>query len=348
MQHPDPTLLARRVALRVAPDKRFHVVYRSNHLNPRASWGLTVPTLHSTYTADLSNPDETTYSNPILIFDNYHVPLICYLPALQVTIQHPDDAEPHTINPITGHPGMQVTEVLEIEAIRSMQGPTRAGKGGTAYQDSLLRDRNRLIADMFTKRCAKGLTTHQAVASICKRMLIGPSTVTVAMAEEGYTFDPPKARSKPKFSTSYDHHYKNTRLKKMVMMFRTNIGPVHKVGSFEINDLLTSGPGGYPTHCPVTGVELDWGVDSSIRSVRIIKINPTEKVSGKNVLIASHIGRYLLSDTRSPKSIAYMLRSVPDADDILRNTKNWIDLHPGNEMGATTVRCVEHELRNGS
>jgi hypothetical protein len=347
MQHPDPTLLARRVALRVAPDKRFHVVYRSNPLNPRSVWGLPVPTLHSTYTSDLSNPDATTHSNPILLFENYHTPLICYLPVLQVTIQHPDDAEPHTINPLTGHPALQTSEVMDIEAMRSMQGSTRAGRGGSVYQESLLRDRNRLISDMFTKRCAKGRTTQQAVASICKRMLVGPNTVTVALAQEGYTFDPPKVRGKIKFSDSYDYHYKNVRLKKMVLMFRTNNGPVHKVGSFELNDLFTAGPGGYPTHCPVTGVELDWSVDSSIRSIRIIKINQTEKISGNNVLIASHIGRYLLSDTRSPKALAHLLRGVSDAADILRSAKEWIDTHPGNDVGATTVRCVEYELRSG-
>ena len=122
-------------------------------------------------------------------------------------------------------------------------------------------------------------------------------------------------------------------LKAAIQAFRSAQPNVGQGGSFRVNDLLTSDPGGYPLRCPVTGVELDWTFAGSYYSPKVSKRFTSDSVSSQNVCIMSMVGKRIITGDGSAQTIGRWFNSVRGVEPfyiakILQKVREWIQQNP--------------------
>lgn len=318
MRYPEHTLFVRRIILGTNNAGKPCALFRANPLNPRANWGMPVPFLMSTY---VENPldahgSATGYEelpDPVLYFDKYAAPLHAYLPLLQATAHYPID-----------HNYMKIG----YEA-SPMDRPSRLRETfDTGMHVALLSGRNKCMVKMFERLAAKDYMAADAAKLVSTRFEVGERTVRKVLAEDGYeiltrdgkptgtTMGP---RREHRLSRSYDYHYMHKELEAAARTIRANTPGC----SFSLEDLAVEGlPGGYPTHCPVTGLLLEYGVPSggSMHSPKVCRVNPAHPAISGNMMVVSKLGRGIVEGTMAVDTIVKFMRKK---DDALRAVRNW-------------------------
>lgn len=309
MRYADPLLFARRITRRRRPDGLVEAIYRSNPLNPRAVWGLPVPIV----------------PGPTLAFETYIAPLEAYLTVFDLTDHYPDDHPPEriTCNII---PTAKVYALLALDQISDAK-----------HQETLRSIRNDAIVRLYTRLRDRGPTTtpdatrFAALKTTALRMCVSVDLVRKVLTERdipapvaavNMSQRAPSDREPHRFSSGYEHGLKWKTLTKIVQ-YRRNVS----VGEtkFVLADLHDAdSPGGYPTHCPATGEELDWTTNTSWRSPNIGRHDPGMPYISGNVVIMSKLGRYLV-DGKAVGDLSALLKTTPEIKD---HYQAWKDKHP--------------------
>lgn len=334
MQYPDPQIFIRRVFLDRRTGPRPVARYRASVLNPMSCWGMPVPTFRPETESEQPGADP----NLFLIFDKYIAPLRQYLNCLLATEHLPTTADPNTLTLDLIDPDT----LRRVESLRSLVGPAREGGQGAEYQKGLQSCRDKLIAQVFNRKVDKmdwAGTSKNAVEKLIKEICIvtcmTPSTVSSALYAVGVDLTrATRMQHEPsKFSTSYEHGLKSKMLKSAIQAFRSAQPSVGQGGSFRVNDLLTSDPGGYPLRCPVTGVELDWTFAGSYYSPKVSKRFASDPASSQNICIMSMVGKRIITGDGSAQTIGRWFNSVREVEPfyvakILQKVREWIQRHP--------------------
>ena len=328
MYYPDPLLVARTFALRHRPDGRPHAIFRSNSLNLRALWGLPVPFYLDTFTSDLSRPDDTSITFPVLVHALHHVPLNVYLPVLQATAHYPDDADVHTIDL------SQCENLHEIyraaESVRMFNPLSRGGLpgcNGQDMQDFLTRKRDTVAAELFFKLMPKYVKENhrtgveRAFKEVSQRVGMSQQLLTKVMYEHHNFERLQKTQEKLK------HEGPRISSDSQIIKKITSIAQIARSNHdtrFSIHDLAV--PGGLPQVCPVTGRELLWFEPDSIWVPRVIRYDVNERFVTGNVLLASRLAQKIVDATCSidvllkymredeEVAVAAWLRKYPNPD----------------------------------
>lgn len=322
MRYPEHSLFVRRIALSTTPTGKPCAVFRANELNPRANWGLPVPFLMSTY---VENPldahgSATGYEerpDPVLYFDKYAAPLHAYLPLLQATAHHPIDENYMKIG-YDPDPNDRPSRLREISDV--------------GLHAALVSGRNRCMVKMFLRLVEKeDYVAADAVKLVGTRFEVGERVVRRALADAGYellsrdgrngtTLGP---RREHRLSRAYEYHYMHKELEVAARTIRANTPGC----SFSLEDLaVDTAPGGYPTHCPVTGLELEYGVTSgaSMHSPKVCRVNPMLPAVSSNMMVVSKLGRGIVEGTMAVDTIVAFMRHK---DDTLQAVRNWTREH---------------------
>lgn len=310
MRYPEHTLFVRRIALGTTTDGKPRALFRSNPLNPRANWGKPVPTLMTIGYEE--QPD------PVLYFDKYAAPLHAYYPLLVATAHHPLDENYMKIS-YDADPSDRPSRLRETF--------------NTGLHAALLRGRDQCILKMFLRLVEKeGYVANDALRQVSIRFEVGERALRRVLADAGWEIlgragkvggTPMGPRTVHKLSRAYEYHHLRKELETAARAIRAN----EPGCSFSLEDLAVEGaPGGYPTHCPVTGVELEYGIPrgSSMRSPKVCRINPTEPALTGNVMVASKLGRGIVEGTMAVGRIVGFMRKE---DDMLRSVLDWVNNH---------------------
>lgn len=310
MHHPPPLLAARTFALRRREDGRPQAVFRSNLLVPRIVWGLPVP-----FYLDKDHPDGPS---PILVYGRFAVPVREYLRCFEETAHYPDDADHNT-----------------IEFFETSTDPTSALTGdpafkGPAYQARLLTLRNNLLIKTFEKKVKELNNAKAALLQTSQAMGVGQQTIVKVLAAAGYELNVKKTGTVPRsqFSTAFEHLHRNKLLKRIVQSIRSNKpvkSDIAKEPMFHINDLYVDGaPGGYATHCPVTGIELYWDAPDSYHAPRVGLYDISWAPTPSNVVIMSKFAQRLTYGTGDIRSMLPFVREMLDEHpDLLERIDEW-------------------------
>lgn len=337
MQHPEPLLLCQFVLLTTNEAGRPTCVFRANSLNLSLRWGIPVPV-------------STENSYPALIFDKYVAPLEVYLPHLLATQHHPADAPPRAILPTPDTLHLFSTSDPSA-ALRDYNPRSRGGTSGSfSYQTSLTSLRDRTACALVMRLLSKGRSGIEAVSDAALRIgMSAPLLQRVVLEREGLTVMPTDRPRKtmrgeglPRLSDSHEYRHMFKEVQNAVQTVRTR--KVSDRGSFSIHDLHVTGePGGYPTRCPVLGVEFAWGEPAgvSLFSPKVGRIDPRGNYTPDNVLLMSRLAKRILEGTADVKKLAALLRSYSDAPLLMDNLRQWLadkPLHPANDYIASVRR----------
>lgn len=341
MLHPDPLYLCRHILLTRLPDGRKQCLFRRNTLNPPAAWDKSVPRLGES-----------------LIFDKFVAPIAHYLPALEATAHYPSDHRPFDIIPSDAH----VLTLADPLRDYNPRGSGGAGRLGNAeYQERLRTMRDTLVCNMVHNYMSKNTddtlkpreVAERAIEQVAPRIRLSPATIwKILHKREGFTTAPerkPRAKlPEPppfKLSTAYEYLYKYRRLCDVVQVARSND---KTLGSFSIHHLAVQGhPGGYPTHCPVSGLELDWGGDSSsmyapklaLRSVLLGR--PGTLPVPHDVVLVSKAAKRVLEGTGAAETIA---RFMADKPEHLLTMRQWLeDNNASDEPISNLKKVIKHQ-----
>ena len=320
MQYPNTQLFIRRVFINRASGRAI-ACFRANPLNARAVWYAPVP----------------LYEHA-LIFDNYLAPLRHYEPALLATEHIHAEVDTNNITlDLLDHRIVQ-----DIEHLQGQLGAARSGAGGVARQKALQDWRDKMIVELFNNEMhriddAPGdfKVRNGILKEICTRTCMSAGTVEAALVKAGMDFTRiTGVRHEPsKFVTGYPHRKQNEMLQAAMRGFRSAQYSGTVDGSFGVNDLLTSDPGGYPLLCPVTGLDLDWTFEGSFYSPKVSKRAASAPVSGENICIMSMIGKRIVMGTGSPQTIGKWFTQVRGVEPfyvpkIMKSISEWRQAHP--------------------
>lgn len=310
MRYPEHTLFVRRILLTTGPTGKPRAVFRANPLNPRANWGKSVPYL---MTVGYENKPD-----PVLHFDKYVAPLHAYLPLLEATAHHPLDENYMKID-------CQVDPSDRVTALRSYF--------DTGIHAAMLQSRNQCIVQTFERLRSKGYVADDAVLVVSTRLEIGERVVRDALRQAGWdvharasksggtTMGP---RTTRRLSRSYEFQKMHKEIETAARSIRANTPDC----SFSLEDLaVDDNPGGYPTHCPVTGVELEYGITegASMHSPKVCRIDPAQPALTGNVMVVSKLGRGIVEGTMAVERIVRFMRG---RDDALQSVRKWATAHP--------------------
>ena len=320
MHYHDPITLCRQVFLDLSTG-RPRALFRRNRTNAKARWGKPVPTLRDD-------------SGPILIYDHGVAP-ICYYgrTLLAASEEHPIDCPVGRINH-TPDPGDAET----IDHLRR-----------TAHQ-STLRDLRDTVCQQLVHRLLPKIGSDPAyryvedvLQEVSTRLGLGVEAVTRTMQRlENFTFIPRPTRvaaykrdaTMPWFSRG---DWRFGEVQKALAVLR--VSRLNKT-SFSIDDLAvhngvnadgTETKGGYPSTCPVTGLEFEWGINAggqtgvSLYSPKVGRYDISQPYGPGNVVLMSAWARRLVEGFGSPATLAPLLKSRPE---LLRRIKDWDDRHP--------------------
>jgi hypothetical protein len=296
MRYADPLLFARRITRHRRPDGLVEAIFRSNPLNPRAAWGQPVPTAPGHY----------------LAFETYIAPLEAYLTIFDLTDHYPDDHPPEhiTCNII---PTAKVYALLALDKISD-----------ASHQNNLRSIRDDAIVRTYTRLRDQGSTTtpdatrFMALDATAARMCVSVDLVRKVLTERGIPTPiaavnklqrAPADREPHRFSTSHEHRTKWRTLTKIVQYRRNKSTGNTKFILADLDD--ENRPGGYPTHCPVIGEELNWSTNLSWYSPNIGRRDPGSPYVSHNVLIVSRLGRYL-TEGKNVSELPALLKSRPE------------------------------------
>lgn len=285
MRYPEPETLARRALFLPSPKPR--AIYRSNELNPRKIWGCDIP-----YT--LASFDASQALAPVLVFGSFVAPLVHYLPTLLATAHIPA-ATQHKHITHTPPPGDPYYAVLELASI--------------VPNDTLAALQRRAVLRAYRARRGPGdartANPHDALSATAALMDMTVAATRKALLAEGVDEvgvdrsreRPARTTSAPRhgFSRAYEHAYKFRVLTSAVQICRSNATGQHKFTLADLED--PAAPGGYPTHCPVTGDELNWEDHMSYFAPRIGRKDPTQPYVSGNVHIVSKVGKAIVEGT---------------------------------------------------
>lgn len=352
MQHPDPLLLCRHVVLiRLShgnSHQPFHsgtgpvqAVFRRNTLNPTTAWDRPVPRLGET-----------------LIFDKFVAPLPHYLPALEATAHYPSAHRPFDIIPTDAH------VLTTADPLRDFNPRSSGGVGGLGtaeYQEKLRTMRDNLVCDMVRKYIGRNTddtlkpreVAERAIEQVSPRIRLSPATIwKILHKREGFTTAPErKPRAKPpaaplfKLSTAYEHLYKYKRLCDVVQVARSND---RSIGTFSIHNLAVRGqPGGYPEHCPVSGLEFEWSDDpSSMYSPKlamrsVLAGRPGTLPIEQDVILVSKAAKRVLEGTGAVETMA---RFMAGKSDHVLMIRKWLDDNEASDTPRSNLNKVIHQI----
>ena len=320
MHYPTPSLAVRMFALRPSPKGNPRAVFRSNPLIPKSLWGQPVLYWRDKHTPDLSRPDEFI-PNPTLVYSNQILPMVYYLHCLQATEHYPDDASPYSIEYFP--PANCPIPTLQIHS------------RGADYQAGLVSVRDAVILEAFEK-LGFSMSVRDMLQTLALRTGVGQSLIRKVLAAKGYVFDEPKSVPRSMFDTSAEWRFKYKILRTAVQSARNMT--VTTEGSFHINDLYVEGAqGGYATHCPVTGLELNWDVFDSYRAPRVGRYDLHKGYTPGNVLIMSKYAKRVIERTGDPKTLLPFLNENPE---ILNTMNEWAQANPTTTDGVTALKLA--------
>lgn len=320
MYYHDPIHLCRQTFFDA--DRR-RVIYRPNRSNYKYRWLKPVPTV--------IDPDE----GPILIYDHGVAPLRLYLPTLlQASTEHPLNSPTADI---THTPAPEHAEALaRLRAPQPEQGPLRN------LQDIAVQTlTHRLLKKVGDPHPADGdalLSVDDVLREVSHRIGIGIGAVLGILRRlEGFSYTPAStstsARTHPA-NTNSGIAFSRSDSRFMEVQRTLNVLRVSKLpkSPFSIDALAEPNcPGGYPTHCPVLGVELEWGVNVgaqlgvSFFSPKIGRYDILQSYTGDNVLLMSAWARRFVEGFGSPTTLAPLLQTQPD---LIPRIRAWNDRHP--------------------
>lgn len=322
MRYPEHTLFVRRIILGTNNAGKPCALFRANPLNPRANWGMPVPFLMSTYVENPldANGSATGYEelpDPVLYFDKYAAPLHAYLPLLQATAHYPID-----------HNYMKIG----YEA-SPMDRPSRLRETfDTGMHAALLSGRNKCMVKMFERLAAKDYMADDVLGILHTRFEVSERVVRRVLAEAGWEMLPKTnkdggttmgPRAEHKLSRAYEYKHLFKELETVARSVRANVPG----SSFSMEDLaVDTAPGGYPTHCPVTGLELEYGVSrgNSMRSPKVCRVRPDGPVLAGNVMVTSRLGRGVVEGTMDVERMVMYMRDRPEVQEDVRR---WTTTH---------------------
>ena len=325
MYYPEPLLVVRHFAFRRRPDGRPHAIFRSNSLNPRAVWGLPVPFYIDTFTSDLSRPDETTITFPVLVYGLLHVPLNAYLPALEATAHYPDDADIYKIDLAHSEKYLEVHHA--VEAIRVFNPTARGGTpgfNGQDVQDALTSKRDEVAAELFFKLINKYVKENpktgvdRAFKDAALRTGMSQSMLTKVMYEK-HNFERLRQTQE-----KLRHEGPRITTDRQLIKLITNIAQIARSNHetrFSIHDLAV--PGGMPQVCPVTGRDLLWYEPESMWVPRVIRYDVSQKFVTGNVLMASRFAQKFVDATCS---VDVLLRYMREDEE--KAMRAWLEKYP--------------------
>lgn len=322
MRYPEHALFVRRIALSTTPTGKPCAVFRANELNPRANWGLPVPFLMSTYVENPldANGSATGYEelpDPVLYFDKYAAPLHAYLPLLQATAHHPIDENYMKIG-YTPDPNDRPSRLRELP--------------DAGLHAALVSGRNRCMVKMFLHLSTKDYMVADALRVLHTRFEVSERVVRRVLAEAGWDLLPKTnkeggttmgPRTEHRLSRAYEYKYLFKELETVARSVRANTPG----SSFSLEDLaVDSAPGGYPTHCPVTGLELEYGVSrgNSMRSPKVCRVHPDGPVLKNNVMVTSRLGRGIVEGTMDVERMVMYMRDRPEVQE---DVHKWVSAH---------------------
>jgi hypothetical protein len=138
----------------------------------------------------------------------------------------------------------------------------------------------------------------------------------------------PRKGGKKSFSTAAEYFKMYEEVKTASVSVRNaSYKQTGSTGHFSINDLADEDcPGGYPTHCPVTGYELEWLMPrgTSHFSPRIGRKDTRAGYVSGNVVLMASIAKRLLDGSTQPVHHANFLAHYPD---IMPGVARWIQTH---------------------
>jgi hypothetical protein len=309
MRYPDPQLLAQRCLILLNKRGEPYVAYRSNPLNPTPIWGKPVP-----YTTGSVGGDPESV---ILTFEDYVAPYGPYSPALQLTSDLPANTPPDEIR-FTPAPNSKVNTLRSYGEYTSKK---------SIYQQMMVQMRDSSIERLFHKMLKfseKMRGTLRAddmpliIDDVATLMCVSPDLVTKVLRAKGVdipkpsvgVFGPRTTGRDHRFSTSptSDHAYKFKALKSAVHQCRVNAAD----SGFVLQDFYAPGkPGGYPTHCPVLGVEMFWDEPASYYAPRVGRLDITVPHVSGNVVLMSMLARKM-TEGLTVSALPQLLKSNPE------------------------------------
>lgn len=324
MRYADPFMFARRITRRRRPDGLIEAIFRSNPLNPRAIWGQPVPTAPGHY----------------LAFETYVAPLEAYLTVFDLTDHYPDDHPPEriTCNII---PTAKVYALLALDQISD-----------EAHQKNLRSIRDDAIVRTYKRLRDQGPTTtpdatrfhalNTTAARVCVstdlvRKVLLEREIPVPVAAVNKLQRAPSDREPHRFSSSHEHRLKWETLTKIVQYRRNTTRGGTKFILADLDD--ENCPGGYPTHCPVTGEEFNWDTNISWYSPNIGRYDIEKPYVSGNVVIMSKLGRYLTTG-KTATQLPALLKTIPE---IAEHYKAWVDKYPTAKPMPTPKRSKRSE-----
>lgn len=302
MHYPDPLQLVRRTMLN---PKGPGAIFRSNRLNLRPTWGKPVPSYR------------TPEGEVLLIFTNIVAPLSTYLPCLQETAHYSAEALALDIT-YYPHP-TTANQVLYLQSLR-----------GADHQTMLTNQRDRCIQVLMHRLLNNPTypTVEAALKEAAIRLGIGPATVLKVMQEmEGFEYVPRPATGAarrrdpalPWFSRS-DARF--AVVQRALLSLRTRkLNQLPMV----VDDLATEDPGGYPTRCPVTGMEFDWLDVSSYEAPKVGRLSREVPYGPGNVLLMSAFARRVLEATGRRETLGKFVANRPE---VIQSVHRWLALYP--------------------
>lgn len=265
------------------------LVFRHNRLNPPARRGLRVPTT-------------LLDGQPVYIFDAMAFPVDAHLPALYATSHHP--ASTYTYKILT-----------EDDRIPDEPLPLHISD---AVMLSVAIDTYReLVSAASTLIDIRSHITHaSAVVGINSFLLFKALTDMGELDAVDLSAPSDTFSSEPQFSVMA----REVRMAVQAARTRRDGSP----GYFSMKDLvIPDAPGGYPTHCPVTGYPLDWGVPrgGSHFSPKVGLRKPALGYVPANVVLMSRVAKRLIDGSTSPAQLVHFLGEYPD---VLPSVKAWL------------------------
>ena len=315
MYYHDPLHLCRQVFFDA--DRR-RVIYRPTRANYKYRWLKPVPTV--------IDPDE----GPILIYDHGAAPLRIYLPTLlQASTAHPLNTPPADI---THTPTPADAEAIAHLRTSPEQGPLR-NLQDIAVQ-TLTHRLLKKVGDPHAAETGAPADVAEVLREVSHRIGISTGAVLGILRRlEGFSYTPatiPRARAGGYRASAFDR----SDPRYMEVQRTLNVLRVSKLPKtpFPIDALADPNcPGGYPTHCPVLGVELEWGVNvggttgASIFSPKIGRPNPMQPYGDGNALLMSAWARRFVEGHGSPATLAPLLHTQPH---LIPRIRAWNDRHP--------------------
>lgn len=336
MRHPDPNTLVQYVMLSRTPDGKPCVIFRKNERNLSTRWGKEVPYCMADFLR--------TGKAPVLVFDNYIVPLALYVDGLEATQDWPIDT-PHQHLGYTPGPHERVWTLLD----KTMAGSLPA-------QDTLkLLQRHATVKtyDKAKQEMPDDKLEH-VLTEVANRMGRTRALVRKILVEAQVELpvehkpEKPKNVVKPhKFSTalSFKGHFsiltaiaQQCRVS-VIQRRRKNTGEPEPC-SFSLADLYDpTALGGYPIRCPVLGVELNWEESMSWFAPRVGRYDPKGFCVSDNIVIMSKLAKRI-TEGLAVRNLEGLLKQHPYAGTAFTA---WASKHPvPSDQATRLLRNLPH------